>query len=267
MTEMMISLKIDNKKIQIEEGTPVILAAKATGIEIPSMCWREGKKHITSCMICLVRDVNANKLIPSCSVAVSEGMEIITTDPEIHEARKTALDLLLSEHVGDCQAPCQITCPANMNIPLMNRLLAKGDFENALKIIKRDIALPAVFGRVCPAPCEGACRRKSIDEPVSICLLKRFAGDQDLQAKTPFLPEKQADHGIRVGIIGAGPAGLSAAYFLQLRGYQVEVYDRNEKAGGSLKKEVKSRLLPSDILDDEIGIVKKHPTSQCAEGF
>jgi len=253
----MITIKIDNRNIEVQEGTPVILAAKAAGVDIPAMCWREGKEHITSCMICLVKDVTANKLIPSCSVSVREGMEIITMDAEIHEARKTALDLLLSEHVGDCVAPCQVTCPANMNIPLMNRLLAKGDFENALKIIKRDIALPAVFGRVCPAPCEGACRRKSIDEPVSICLLKRSAGDFDITNENQYLPEREALKNKKICIIGAGPAGLSAAYFLQLRGYDVEVYDRNGNPGGTLQKEVESGILPAEVLEKEIDVLRK----------
>ncbi len=252
----MITLKIDNKNIEVMEGTPLILAAREAGVEIPAMCWREGKDHITSCMICLVKDVTANKLIPSCSISVREGMEIITMDDEIHEARKTALDLLLSEHVGDCIAPCQVTCPANMNIPLMNRLLAKGDFESALKIIKKDIALPAVFGRVCPAPCEGACRRKSIDEPVSICLLKRSAGDNDLEKEIQYLPEKEPQKDKKICIVGAGPAGLSASYFLQLRGYDVHVYDRNEKPGGSLKREVESGVLPIDVLEKEIDVIK-----------
>ena len=101
------------------------------------------------------------------------------------EARKTALELLLSEHVGDCEAPCQITCPAHMDIPLMNRLLARGKFAEALQVVKKDIALPSVLGRICPAPCEGACRRRSVDEAVSICLLKRFAGDEDLEVRIP----------------------------------------------------------------------------------
>jgi len=253
----MVRIKIDNSYINAEEGTPVILAAKSAGVEIPAMCWREGKEHITSCMVCLVKDAASNKLFPSCSVSVSEGMEIITMDDEIHEARKTALDLLLSEHVGDCLAPCQVTCPANMNIPLMNRLLAKGDFESALKIIKKDIALPAVFGRVCPAPCEGACRRKSIDEPVSICLLKRAAGDDDLSKGNTYLPEREAAKGKKICIIGAGPAGLSAAYFLQNRGYDTEVYDRNATPGGSLKREVESGILPAGILEKEIDVIRK----------
>ncbi|MCF8378767.1 MAG: (2Fe-2S)-binding protein [Bacteroidales bacterium] len=252
-----IHIKIDSKEIEVNEGISVIDAARATGIEIPSMCYREGKEHITSCMVCLVKDAENGKLFPSCSINVQEGMQIISMDEEIQEARKTALELLLSEHVGDCEAPCQITCPAHMDIPLMNRLLSEGNFEEALKVVKKDIALPAVFGRVCPAPCEGACRRKSIDEPVSICLLKRSAGDKDILGENMYLPQKEKSTGKSIAIIGAGPAGLAAAYFLQIKGYSCTIYDRNKRAGGSLKKEVEAGVLPAGILAAEVEVIAK----------
>lgn len=252
-----IRIKLDNKTIEVEEGLPVIDVARAKGIDIPSMCYREGKEHLTSCMVCLVKDAKNGKLFPSCSIKVMEGMEIISMDDEVREARKTALDLLLSEHVGDCEAPCQITCPAHMDIPLMNRLLAKGKFDEALIVIKKDIALPAVFGRVCPAPCEGACRRKTIDEPVSICLLKRSAGDDDIFGEAAYLPEKEKNQHKTISIIGAGPAGLAAAYFLQIKGYDCVVYDRNEVPGGSLNSEVESGILPANVLAKEVDIIKK----------
>ena len=252
-----IRIKLDNKTIEVEEGIAVIDAARAEGIDIPSMCYREGKEHLTSCMVCLVKDAKNGKLFPSCSIEVTEGMEIISLDDEVQEARKTALDLLLSEHVGDCEAPCQITCPAHMDIPLMNRLLGEGKFNEALKVIKKDIALPAVFGRVCPAPCEGACKRKTIDEPVSICLLKRSAGDADVFGEEAYLPEKKKDQNKNISIIGAGPAGLAAAYFLQIKGYNCVVYDRNELAGGSLKTEVESGILPAEVLSMELDVIKK----------
>ncbi len=252
-----IRIKLDNKTIEVEEGQPVIDAARATGINIPSMCYREGKDHLTSCMVCLVKDAKNGKLFPSCSIKVTEGMEVISMDEEIQEARKTALDLLLSEHVGDCEAPCQVTCPAHMDIPLMNRLLAVGKFDEALIVVKKDIALPAVFGRVCPAPCEGACRRKTIDEPVSICLLKRSAGDEDISGEATYLPEKRKNQNKTISIIGAGPAGLAAAYFLQIKGYDCVIYDRNELPGGSLKSEVESGILPADVLASEVDVIKQ----------
>ena len=108
-------------------------------------------------MLCLVKDQSNGKLFPSCSVKASEGLEIVIDDAEIQEARQTALELLLSEHVGDCEASCQIACLAHMNIPQMNRLIAAGKFDESLAMVKRDIALPAVLGRICLVSCEGVC--------------------------------------------------------------------------------------------------------------
>jgi NADPH-dependent glutamate synthase beta subunit-like oxidoreductase/ferredoxin len=252
----MINIKIDDKEIRIPEGTPVILAARKHGIEVPSMCYLENQEHITSCMICMVKDRKTDKLFPSCSVQAVDGMDLITMDDEIRESRKIALELLLSEHTGDCEAPCQITCPAHMDIPLMNRLLAAGKFDEALRVVKKDIALPAVFGRICPAPCEGACRRKSVDEAVSICLLKRSAGDHDLHTGT-HIPDIAEEKPQSIAILGAGPAGLAAAYYLRLRGYRTALMDRNSEAGGSLHREVKEGVLPPEILGGEIDVLKK----------
>lgn len=225
------------------------------GMEVPSMCYLKDEERFTSCMVCVVKDRNSGKIIPSCSMEVSEGMDIITLDDEVRQARKTALELLLSEHVGDCEAPCQVTCPAHMDIPLMNRLLAAGKFQEALRVVKRDIALPSVLGRICPAPCEGACRRKSIDQAVSICLLKRFAGDEDLMADDHWVPDKAKDSGKKVTVIGAGPAGLAVAYHLALRGHRCTIIDRNSTAGGSLCKEVAKDELPPEVLQKEIELI------------
>jgi NADPH-dependent glutamate synthase beta subunit-like oxidoreductase/ferredoxin len=249
----MIRLKINNKEIQVENGTSVMKAAQQMGIDVPNLCWHDELEHFTSCMLCLVKDESNGKLFPSCSVKAAEGQSVITDDEEITEARKTALELLLSEHVGDCEAPCHIACPAHMNIPLMNRLIAAGKFDESLEVVKRDIALPAVLGRICPAPCEGACHRKTVDEPVSICLLKRFVGDEGTVPE--IIPAKKTGH--KAAVIGAGPAGLAAAYYLQLRGIQVTLFDKAEKAGGQLRTEISEEILPHDILDKEIDLILK----------
>jgi len=130
----------------------------------------------------------------------------------------------------------------------MNRLIAAGKFEAALRLVKKDIALPAVLGRICPAPCEGACHRKTVDASVSICLLKRFVGDEN--DVHPFEPLPLT--GKKVAVIGAGPAGLAAAYYLQLNGYQTVLFDKNSLAGGLLRTEIKPEVLPTTILDKEI---------------
>ena len=228
-------------------------AAQQMGIEIPNMCWHDELEHFTSCMVCMVKDQSSGKLFPSCSVVATDGLEIITDDDEIKESRQTALELLLSEHVGDCEAPCQIACPAHMDIPRMNRLIAADKFDEALKVVKKDIALPAVLGRVCPAPCENACHRKTVDEPISICLLKRIVGDDGIE---PELIQVEKT-GKKVVVIGAGPAGLAAAYYLQIKGVQVTLIDKNEKAGGLLRTEINDDILPKEILDKEIDSILK----------
>jgi ferredoxin len=253
----MVKLKIDNKEVKATEGAVLMEVIRESGTEVPSMCYLKDAAHFTSCMVCVVKDRKSGKILPSCSMKAEEGMDIISMDEEVREARKTALELLLSEHVGDCEAPCQISCPAHMDIPLMNRLLAQGKFPEALQVVKKDIALPSVLGRICSAPCEGACRRRSIDEAVSICLLKRFAGDTDMAEEKPWQASSAPDSGKKVAIIGAGPAGLAAAYYLVLKGHQVRVIDRNDTPGGSLCKEVDVEELPAEVLQKEIDLIRK----------
>ena len=248
----MVKLKIDNREVEAAGDRVLMEVIRGQGIEVPSMCYLEELEHFTSCMLCVVKDRKSGKIIPSCSIQAEEGMDIISMDDEIKEARKSALELLLSEHVGDCEAPCQVSCPAHMDIPLMNRLLAAGKFHEALRVVKKDIALPSVLGRICTAPCEGACRRRSVDQAVSICLLKRYAGDHELEGETYWKPEVAADTGKKVTIIGAGPAGLAAAYYLALKGHRCTVVDRNRIAGGSLCKEVPEEELPAAVLQQEI---------------
>lgn len=247
----MIKLKINNKEIEVENGTLVMKAAQSLGIDIPNMCWHDELEHFTSCMLCMVKDSATGRLLPSCSVKAIDGMEILTEDEEVVESRKTALELLLSEHVGDCEAPCQVACPAHMDIPKMNRLIAAGKLDEALDVVKNDIALPAVLGRICPAPCEGACHRKTVDEPVSICLLKRIVGDDGVEPDVSGIEKT----GKKVAVIGAGPAGLAAAYYLQLKGIQTTLFDKNEKAGGLLRTAINDEVLPKEVLDKEIDAI------------
>ena len=125
----MVQIKINGQEIIAEEGISVLKAANIAGFTIPSLCYNEELGHFTSCMLCLVKDNANGRLFPSCSVKATEGMSISTEDEEIREARQTGLELLLSEHVGDCQGPCQVACPAHMDIPGMNRLIESGKFE------------------------------------------------------------------------------------------------------------------------------------------
>jgi NADPH-dependent glutamate synthase beta subunit-like oxidoreductase len=266
----MPKLFVNNREVEVSDGATVLDAAKKLGIEIPTMCFLEGHKPLTSCMLCVVKISGSNSLVPACGAIAKEGMRVESDCEEVRQARRTALELLLSDHLGDCMGPCQVICPAGMNIPLMIRQIAAGNFRDAIATVKRDIALPAVLGRICPKPCERGCRRAAFDEPVSICLLKRYVADLDLQSGNPYLPTCKPSRSKRVAIVGAGPAGLAAAYYLQQDGYDCMVFDEHERPGGMLRYGVsqqqpfdvahggeRAEPLPPDVLDAEIALIEK----------
>ncbi len=253
----MPKLTIDNQPVEVDDGATILDAARKLGIEIPTMCHMEGLTPSTSCLICVVRVNGSEKLVPSCGAPAQEGMVVETATDDVLAARKAALELLLSDHLGDCMGPCHVTCPATMDIPLMLRQIASGQMREAIRTVKADIALPAVLGRICPAPCEKACRRAVHDGPVPICLLKRYVADVDLASDEPYLSQCENPIGKRVAIIGAGPAGLAAAYYLLQMGVECTIIDENAEAGGKLRYAVPDNELPRDVLDDEIAIIEK----------
>jgi ferredoxin len=247
-----LELTIDSRDITVPSGCTVLEAAEQLKVRIPTLCHSGRGERFTSCMICVVQEIRTGHLLPACSAPVSEGMRIETNNSAVREARKDALDFLLSEHVGDCEAPCRRACPAEMDIPLMIRQLKNGKPEDSIRTVKRDIAIPAVLGRICPAPCEKGCHRRVHDEPVSICLLKRYAADTDLARKSPYRASIKAPSGKKAAVVGAGPAGLSAAYYLIQDGHECHVYDRNPDPGGMLRYGVPREILPESVLDAEI---------------
>ena len=247
----MIKLTIDNTSVEVKPGTTVMQAAATLGIAIPTMCYREGHSCHPSCMVCMVKDADRGNYFPSCAMPVVDGMNIIATSDEVSNLRREALELLLSDHVGDCEAPCTLTCPAGMDIPLMNRLIANGEFDKSLEIVREQIALPLILGYICPAPCEKACRRKPIDGAVSICLLKRFTAIDADRRDLKLIPEVKKT-GKKIAIIGTGPAGLSAAFYLFRAGHDCTLYDKNEQAGGAMRYNIAEEKLPREMLDAEI---------------
>jgi ferredoxin len=255
----MIRLKIDNIEIETTEGTTLMEAAQQAGITIPSMCYMKGYENRPSCMVCLVKDTKSGAFMPSCAMLAANGMEISSTDRDVLDARKIALELLLSDHVGDCEAPCSLACPAGMNIPLMNRLIGEGSFTEALNIVKEEIALPYILGYICPAPCEKACRRKQVDSPVSICFLKRVTaalGTDEKSKSAKANNEKSLSGRGTVAIVGSGPAGLAAAYYLQLYGHPCTLFDKSSEAGGTLRFAISEEDLPRSVIDLEADIIK-----------
>jgi NADPH-dependent glutamate synthase beta subunit-like oxidoreductase len=247
----MIKLTIDNISVEVPENTTILQAAAQMGIDIPTMCYLEGHSCHPSCMVCMVKDADKGNFFTSCAMPAVEGMNIIATSEEVSDIRREALELLLSDHVGDCEAPCTLTCPAGMDIPLMNRLIAAGEFDKSLEIVLKDIALPVILGYICPAPCEKACRRKPIDGAVSICLLKRITA-QDAERRNRTLKPEIAKTGKKIAIIGTGPAGLSAAFYLLRAGHDCILFDKSELAGGAMRYSIDEEKLPREMLDAEI---------------
>ena len=247
-----LRITINNVDVSVPQNSTILEAALGLDMYIPTLCHLNGYDHTTSCMICLVHDVRSDRLIPACTALAAEGMKIVTDNEKVTNARKDTVDFLLSEHIGDCEAPCSRACPAGMDIPLMIRQIKDRQFQEAIVTVKKDIALPAVLGRICPAPCEKGCHRKSYDESVSICALKRYVADVDLARSSSFRPDAAPKSGKTVAILGAGPAGLSAAYYLLQHGHACSLYDQNPRPGGMLRYGVPEDILPRAVLDAEI---------------
>lgn len=252
----MINLTINGKAIEAKEGSTILEAAKANGIYIPTLCYDEAVKVYGACGLCVVEAEGIPKLLRSCSAKCSEGMVINTESDRVVQSRKIAMELLMSAHDGDCIAPCQLNCPARTDCQGYVGLIANGEYDSALKLVKNKVSLPASIGRVCPHPCESACRRKNVDEPINIAQLKAFAADIDLNGEK-YVPEKKAPTGKKVAIIGGGPAGLTAAYQLAIQGHEVAIYDMMEKMGGMLRYGIPQYRLPKEVLDQEIAIIEK----------
>jgi formate dehydrogenase major subunit len=184
-------------------------------------------------------------------------MNIRTDTPRVRELRRTNLELLLSNHTGDCIAPCKLGCPGNTDCQGYVGLIANGEFDSALKLIREKIPLPAAIGRVCPHPCETACRRGLVDEPIAIAAMKRFAADMDIAATGGYIPEIAPETGKSVAIIGGGPYGLSAAYYLRRKGHTVTIIDAMPKLGGMLRYGIPEYRLPKALLNAEIELIGK----------
>lgn len=252
----MLNLTINGKNITVEEGTTILQAAKDNGIYIPTLCYDDAVKVYGACGLCVVEAEGIPKLLRSCSAKCSEGMVVNTESKRVVQSRKIAMELLMSAHDGDCVAPCQLNCPARTDCQGYVGLIANGEYEAALKLIKNKVSLPASIGRVCPHPCETACRRGKVDEAINIAQLKAFAADMDLNSDS-YLPEKNVPTGKKIAIIGGGPAGLTAAYRLAISGHEVTVYDMMEKMGGMLRYGIPQYRLPKEVLDKEIAIIEK----------
>ncbi|MDX9892480.1 MAG: 2Fe-2S iron-sulfur cluster-binding protein, partial [Bacteroidales bacterium] len=219
MSEL-INIKLNGNKLKVSPGETILNICLEQGYDIPHLCHDPKLKPFSSCFVCVVEIKGFKTHQPSCSTIVQEGMEIFTDTPEVRKSRKMALELMLSNHYADCLAPCTQSCPAGVDIQGYVSLTEKGLFQQAVELIKETNPLPAICGRVCVRPCEDKCRRQYTDDgsPVGIDYLKRFVSDFDLVSESPVTPKVKESTGKKVAIIGSGPAGLTAAYYLQIEG-------------------------------------------------
>ena len=251
-------LNIDGKEVLGIPGQTILEVAKENDIYIPTLCFDDRMEIYGSCGLCVCEVEGYPELCKACATEIEPNMIIKTMTKRVIESRKTNLELLVSDHVGDCRPPCVTACPAETDCQGYVGLLANGEYEKALEVVKNRIPLPASLGRVCPHPCEDACRRRYIDEPVSIQWLKRFLADTDLaKDEDRFIPDIAEDTGKTVAVIGAGPMGLSAAYFLRQKGHNVTVFESMPKGGGMLRYGIPEYRLPKDVIDDEIRTIEE----------
>jgi len=155
-------------------------------------------------------------------------------------------------------SPCKTECPAHIGIQGYIKLAAQGKYADALELIKHENPFPAVCGRICPKKCESACTRGDIDNPVAIDEIKKFIAEQDMNSKSRYIPKKRHDYSDKkIAIIGAGPTGLSCAYYLALDGYKITVFEKQDKLGGMLTLGIPSFRLEKDVINAEIDVIKE----------
>ncbi|MCF8080874.1 MAG: FAD-dependent oxidoreductase [Desulfobacterales bacterium] len=182
--------------------------------------------------------------------ALDEHREVFVSHIETHNCA-----------AGDCvrlaPAPCQMTCPSGLDIPTYVTLIGQGKDAEAIDVIRRDCPFPWVCGLVCTRPCEYMCVRGRIDTPISIKFLKGFAAERAMSEGSYRNPEKSPDNGKRVCVIGAGPGGMSCAYYLALKGYSVRILESQPVAGGMLLLGIPRYRLPREIIDREVAMLQE----------
>jgi len=253
-----IRIEVDGRVVEGFEGQTILEVCRDNGIEIPTLCYEPKLPGFGACRMCVV-DVEGEEHPPiSCSRHAEAGMKVETQTDEIRRLRRTNLELIFSDHNAYCLPPCQNKCPSHIDIPGFLKQNAEGNFRESARIFKRTIPFPSVLGRVCPAPCEEHCRRDEVDEAIAIRDSHRYAGDQVIKSMLdegidPPLPfEVQAASGRRVAVIGSGPAGMAAAYYLLMNGHDVTVFERDPAPGGMLRYGIPQYRLPKvEILDAE----------------
>lgn len=218
----------------------VRICRKVHGTDVPGATWHEDRLWVGTLTGARLREAQCRfcgacvEVCPTGALRDREGIPSVRRDAPV---------------------PCMGNCPAGIDIPRYVRAIAAGQYNDAMNIIRERVPFPGVLGYVCFRPCEDHCRRKEIDDSLAICDLKRYVADTILPSDYPP-GEKRPDTGKKVAVAGSGPAGASAAYYLQILGHDVSLFDREEKLGGMLRYGIPDYRLPSDVLDREMKILE-----------
>lgn len=255
-------MKLNGKNISIESGDTILDIANRAGLSIPTLCHLRGEKPFASCMVCVVEDVATNKLHPACSTLAQPDMDIRTDTESVVEQRLCAIEFLLSEHLGDCEGPCRLSCPAYLDVPKIIRLAGFGDLDSAGAILRDALAFPRIVSRLCEAPCEKGCRRGRRDASVSIKMIERFVADEEFKSNNSNSSSEnggEAREPLSIAIIGGGPAGLACAYHLTRLGFACEVFEGKPQCWGGLSN-IPESILPANLLDEELEVLENAGT-------
>ena len=251
-----VRIEINGKPIEARAGQTILEVVEEQKLDsIPTLCHSPELAPYGSCFVCVVEVEGRPVLVPSCATKVAEGLKIHTNNARVREARKTALEFLLSNHYADCVSPCKQGCPAGVDAQGYIALAAMGEYRKAVDLVREANPLPLVCGRICVRKCEVVCRRQDVEEPVAINFIKRFV--TDLPGAYAGTPEREPSKGKTIGIVGAGPAGLTAGWFLGRKGYDAVVYENMPHAGGMLRYGIPEYRLPKADLDREIEYITR----------
>jgi len=239
-------------EITAHEVITILEAAEQAGIYIPTLCHVRGKNADQACGLCVVELEGSETPVCSCDTKIQEGMSISTDSEVLKELRSERLAILAETHFGDCKAPCNLTCPGQINVQGYIAHVAKGQYEEGLRLVMERNPFPFSVGRVCPRFCETKCRRVLVEEPIAINHLKRFLADWCMANNIDLRIPKESSTGKKVAVIGGGPSGLTAAFFLTRKGHDVTVYEAAPKLGGMLRYGFPEFKIPKKVLDYEI---------------
>ena len=242
-----IRLEVDGRTVDGKVGQTILEVCRDNGIEVPTLCYEPKLPGFGACRMCVV-EVDGEEHPPiSCSRAAEAGMVVRTQTDQLRRLRRTNLELIFSDHNAYCLPPCQNKCPSHIDIPGFLKANAEGQFRESARIFKRTIPFPSILGRVCPAPCEEHCRRDEVDEAIAIVLAEQKQG---MEPPLPF--ETEPKTGKRVAVVGSGPAGMAAAYYLLISGHDVTVFEKDPAPGGLLRYGIPEYRLPKEeVLDPE----------------